>query len=341
MFLRCQIKDIAYYLPEKVIFNQAAIKTANKSGQDLIEKLGIRQRHVAEKNEHVSDLALKAAQKLFEQNNLSPKDIHALILCTQTPDRALPGPAFLIHEKLELPQTCMAFDYNHGCTGFIYGLALAGSLIHSGMINNALLIMAETYSKWCHPEDKSVNLIFGDGAAAIYLTESKDENMGPFLFGSDGKGYFQLTVPVSGSHAFENNPLSIAEQQDKSGNIRKANNLYMNGPEVYRFAMAAVPALVEKIQQKNKKPIDKYVFHQANRYMLKSLQEKIGISDKKMIYDLEDVGNTVSASIPLSIKRAYERNQIHWGETLMLIGFGVGYSWGGTVLTWKPEKKNK
>lgn len=340
MFLSCQIKDIAYYLPEKIIFNQADNGSAGKSGKNLSEKLGISQIHIAGKNEHVSDLALKAAQKLLEQNNLLSKGIQALILCTQTPDRALPGSAFLIHEKLGLPQNCLVFDYNHGCTGFIYGLALAGSLIHSGMINNALLIMAETYSKWCHPQDKSVNLIFGDGAAAIYLTRSEDENMGPFIFGSDGKGYSQLTVPVSGSYSFESSPLLMVKHKDRNGNIRRADNLYMNGPEVYRFAMATVPALVKEIQQKNKRPIDKYIFHQANRYMLKSLQEKIGICDEKMVYDLEDVGNTVSVSIPLALKRAYERNQIHWGETLMLIGFGVGYSWGGTVLTWKPEKKN-
>jgi 3-oxoacyl-[acyl-carrier-protein] synthase III len=342
MILNCKISDIAYYLPETVVDNSKLASRYTGWDEDKIyEKTGIRKRHVVRIDEHVSDLAVNAALRLFEGGDVGPEEIDLLVLCTQTPDYALPATASLIHERLGLSDRCATFDFNQGCTGFIYGLSIVGSMIHCGLAKKALLITAETYSRWCHPMDKSVTTIFGDGAAATYIRSVINESgTGPFVFGTDGKGFQNLIVPLSGSHGMQKRDEADKEATDGSGNIRKPSNIYMNGPELFRFAISAVPSMVRDLlytAKKNIDDIDKFVFHQANVFMLKSIQKILKISDEKMIYKMEDIGNTVSSSIPIAIVRAYEEGIISPGDQLLLAGFGVGYSWGGTILTWKPE----
>ena len=340
--LNCKISDIAYYLPPTVVDNKDL--SARYDGWDeekVSEKTGIRERHVVNENEHVSDLAVNAALELFKKGDVCPEEIELMVLCTQTPDYALPATSSLVHERLSLSRSCATFDFNQGCTGFIYGLSIAGSMIHSGLATKVLIITSETYSRWCHPMDKSVTTIFGDGAAAIYLRSIENESgIGPFLFGTDGKGFKNLIVPSSGSHGMKHNNEKMSEFRDESGNVRTSSNLYMNGPELFRFAISTVPPLVRDllcVARKNMDNIDKFIFHQANLYMLQNIQRMLKIPDEKMIYEIEDTGNTVSSSIPIAIKRAFEKGAISVGEQLLLVGFGVGYSWGGTLLTWQPD----
>lgn len=339
--LNCKIGDIAYYLPKRIVDNaELSLRYEGWDEEKIFEKTGIRCRHVVD-DEYVSDLAVKAAQKLFEKGAVSPQEIEILALCTQTPDYAFPATAYLVQERLSLPERCLVFDFNQGCTGFISGLSIVGSMLHAGFARKALLITSETYSRWCHPMDKGVTTIFGDGAAAVYLRMGFHEGgIGPFWFGTDGKGFKHLTVPVSGAHQFPYATQAYKEQKDNSGNVRTALNLYMNGPELFRFAINTVPSMVRNILSMAKKEmndIDKFIFHQANAYILRNIQRKLAIPDKKMIYDLKDIGNTVSASIPIAIERAYERKEISPGERLLLVGFGVGYAWSGTMLTWEPD----
>ncbi len=339
--LRCKISAIHTYFPQKTLDNEMLAENYQGwTAEKIFEKTGIKKRHVVTDDEYVSDLAVKAAENLFSQETTSRDDIDALIICTQTPDYALPCTAALVHKQLGLPSNCMTFDFNHGCTGFIYGISIGGSLIHSRQVKKILLITAETYSRWCHPGDKSVTTIFGDGAAAICLEpDTSGTEIGPFIFGTDGRGFKQLTIPISGAHAFNTEPASLKVEVDKSGNTRTAANLYMNGPELFRFAITSVPKLVKKLLQKSGKSIediDAFVFHQANAFMLQNIQKKLKIPDEKMIYALENVGNTVSASIPVAIHQAQQKGSIVPGDTLMLVGFGVGYSWGGCLLTWNP-----
>jgi len=339
--LPCRLSAIQTYFPEKILDNESLAELYDDwTAEKIFAKTGVKKRHIIGDDEFVSDLAVRAAEKIFSKNIADRADIDALILCTQTPDFALPSTAALIHKQLGLPAECMAFDFNHGCTGFIYGLSIAGSLISSGQAKKALLITAETYSRWCHPEDKSVTTIFGDGAAAMCL--EKDDlgpGIGPFLFGTDGRGFRQLTVPVSAAHALKLDQSSLETVVDKSGNTRTAANLYMNGPELFRFAITSVPKLVNNLLQSADKKLadlDAFVFHQANTFMRQNIQKKLKIPDEKMIYGLEEVGNTVSASIPIAIQQAFKREDIKPGDKLMLVGFGVGYSWGGCFLTWNP-----
>lgn len=338
--LRCALKGIGFHLPAAVVDN--AKLASRYSGWDegkIYEKTGIRQRHVVTDGEHVSDIAVSAAKRLFAESGARPGDFDALILCSQTPDYAIPGSSCIVHERLGLPERCITFDYNQGCTGFIYGLLIAGSMIHSGQARNALLITAETYSRWCNPKDKSVSTIFGDGAAAAHLSyDAGGPGIGPFVFGTDGRGAGNLIVPQSGSHAMVHNGVT-GEYMDDSGNVRTPANLYMNGPELFRFAIGTVPSMVKELLEasgRGMKDIDSFVFHQANSYLLRNIQKALGIPGHKMIYEMEDVGNTVSSSIPIAIKKAFERGAIQEGGRLLLAGFGVGYSWAGTLLTLEP-----
>ncbi len=340
--LNCEISDIAYYLPSMVIDNAELASRYNGWDENKIfEKTGIRKRHVVNSNEHVSDLAVNAALNLFKKGYINPVEIETLVLCTQTPDYALPGSSYIVHERLGLSKKCITFDFNQGCTGFVYGLFIVGNMIHSGCLKNALLITSETYSRWYHTLDKSVTTIFGDGAAAIYIRSTKDTHgIGPFIFGTDGKGFKNLTVPYSGSHKSSHKNDELKEFIDESGNVRTLANLFMNGPELFRFAISTVPSMVENllsISKESIEKIDKFVFHQANSYMLKNIQKILDIPDHKMIYEIENVGNTVSASIPIALKSAYDKGNISVGDKLLLAGFGVGYSWAGTILTWNPE----
>lgn len=334
------IHAIEYYLPEKKLDNEELCQTFGYSPKidKLLAKIGVDQRHIAAADELVSDLAVKAALGLFKNNGISPGEIDFLILCTQSPDHLLPTTACIIQDRLGIPKSCGALDFNLGCSGFIYGLALAKSLINTSVAKNVLLIMADTYSKHVHPLDKSTKPIFGDGAAAILIKgSSQEENgIGQFVLGTDGKGAENLIVPAGGMkqpRSSETGEVTI----DKYGNHRTSNNLYMNGPELFKYFSSLMPELVDSILKRNslsRDDIDFYVFHQASLQMLESLRDCLGLENEKFYINVKNTGNTVSATIPIALKQAEEEGRIKKGDTILTIGFGVGYSWGGTILKW-------
>jgi 3-oxoacyl-[acyl-carrier-protein] synthase-3 len=221
-----------------------------------------------------------------------------------------------------------------GCSGFVYGLALAKSLINSKIATNILLITSETYTKHIHPKDKSNRTIFGDAAAAIIIEKSEKDQIGEFVLGTDGNGYNNLIVPNGGLRNRYND--NAKEIDDGSGNIRTDNNLYMNGPEIFNFTIQAVPKVVSETLKKNNttlEDLDYIIFHQANKYMNEYLRKKINIPKDKFYLNLLHTGNTVSATIPIAIKDALDNKLIKKGDKVLLVGFGVGYSWGGTIIT--------
>lgn len=305
------IKAIEYYLPEKILTNeQLALAFPGWSAEKIFEKTGISQRHIADVNEKASDLAYKAVQKLFVSGVSNPDDIDFLLLCTQSPDCILPTTACVLQDRLGLSTSCGALDFNLGCSGYIYGLSLAKGLIESGQAKNVLLITAETYSKYIKHDDRAVRTIFGDGAAATLIQGVKSDCpfIYPIVFGTDGKGANNLIV--------------------------RDNTLYMNGPEIFIFTLKCVPLVVaELLARMNKQltDIDLFVFHQANQYMLDHLCEKLNIPEEKFYIYMENVGNTVSATIPIALWHAFADGKLQPGNLVMLVGFGVGYSWGGTI----------
>lgn len=327
-----KIIDIEYYIPEGVLANShLEEKFPEYSAQEIEKKVGIKERHIVSEDETALDLAYNAAEKILQ--NYDKNLIDFILLCTQSPDYYLPTSACILQDRLGLKNDIGALDFNLGCSGFIYGLGLAKGLINSGIATNILLITSETYSKHIHPKDRSNLSIFGDGAAAIIITKSETEQIFNFVLGTDGKGYNNLIVPNGGMRCrYQEN---AEEKGDRSGSIRTDNHLFMDGPEIFNFTIGRVPTIVSTVLEMNNlnlSNIDFFIFHQANKFILDYLRKKIKIPKEKFYINLEDTGNTVSATIPIALKDCLDKKLINKGELILLIGFGVGYSWGGTII---------
>lgn len=337
------IRAIEYYLPDEVVDNQTLVTQFPEWSIDKIEgKTGIRARHVAGETECSSDLGVRAAQKLFSGNACRREEIDFLLLCTQSPDYFLPTTACIMQDRLGIPKSAGALDFNLGCSGFVYGLGLAKGLIETGQARKVLLITAETYSKFLHPADKSVRTLFGDGAAATLLeaVDNGDANLiGPFVYGTDGSRAGQLMVPAGGMRKRAAEPDEIAKV-DEFGNVHSSKHLQMDGPELVRFALEAVPRCVRELlarSGKRQEEIDRFVLHQANQYMLDCLRKKLAIPPEKFLVHLETCGNTVSSTIPIALKEAVASGALKPGQLVMLVGFGVGLSWVATLIRWQAD----
>jgi 3-oxoacyl-[acyl-carrier-protein] synthase-3 len=250
-----------------------------------------------------------------------------LLLCTQTPDYPLPTTACLMQQRLGLRNTCGALDFNLGCSGYVYGLSLADGLIRSGAAKRVLLVTAETYSKYIHPEDRSLRTIFGDGAAATLIESHPQPTLSAFQFGTDGSGADTLLVANRGARQAKD---AIKPRHRH----RWQSDLYMDGPSLINFTVAAVPELVQNIlaaANLQREDIDLFILHQATKKMLQQLQERLNLNDDNMPIVLKDVGNTVSSTIPIVIDHLRRSGRIHVGSRSMLIGFGVGWSWAGCI----------
>jgi len=302
----------------------------------IFEKTGITERHISAEDECASDLGCKAAQKLFQSGQCDPEDIDFLLFCTQTPDHLLPATACLVQERLGLKTNCGALDFSLGCSGFVYGLALAKGLIETGTASNVLLITAETYSKLLNPSDLSVRAIFGDAAAATLVSgvDSDEDFIGPFVLGTDGSGAQNLIVPAGGMRRRASTE-TAAEREMEPGVFRSPENLYMNGPEIFAFTIKRIPKVVRELLSKSNmtvQDVDLFVFHQASLMVLDHLRKKINVPDDKFVNNLGRVGNTVSSTIPMAMEASLEQGRIGQGARLMLVGFGVGYSWGAVTV---------
>lgn len=328
-----KITNIEYYLPEKIITNdQLAEQFPDWSSEKIEKKVGIRERHIVKEDETALDLALVAGKKILK--NYDKDKIDFLLFCTQSPEYYLPSGACILQDRLGLNKRIGAFDYNLGCSGFVYGLTLAKSLITSKVATSILLIASETYTKHIHPKDKSNKTIFGDAAAATIIEKSEGEQIGEFVLGTDGSGFKNLIVPNGGLRN-RYNP-NAKEIDDGSGSIRTNNNIYMNGPEIFNFTIKAVPKVVSETLKKNNttlNEIDYVIFHQSNKYMNEYLRKKINIPKSKFCENLLLKGNTVSTTIPIALKDSLDNNSIKKNDRVLLVGFGVGYSWGGTIIT--------
>ena len=335
--MNAHIRQIEYALPARVLGNDdIAAQFPDWSVAKISAKTGISERHIAARDEFSSDLAFAACRKLFDTGTCAPADFDFLILCTQSPDYFLPSTACLLQSRLNLPQQCGAFDFNLGCSGFVYGLGLAKGLIETGQARNVLLVTAETYSKFLRDDDKTVRTIFGDAATATWVAGREapagaPADLGPFVYGTDGTGADNLIVKRGGLR-------SGALDAGPGAQEPAAPLLYMNGPEIFNFTLRVVPACVKQLLERSGlslEAVDFFVMHQANRYMLEHLRDKLGIPPAKFMVFMENTGNTVSSTIPIALHEALKSGLLKRGQVLVLVGFGVGYSWGGAVVRWQ------
>lgn len=330
--MEAYINFIEYYLPEKRLTNEMINAEHPEWSADKISaKTGIYSRPITNIEEYASDLAIQSTRQIFNNTALKPKNIDFLLYCTQSPDYFLPTTACILQEKLNLPQTAGALDFNLGCSGYVYGLYMAKSMVTCGQINNILLITAETYSKYIHPRDKGNKTLFGDAAASIIISDQPygdfRAKIGKFAFYTDGKGFDRLIVKNGGIRfRYEKG----ADQYDEDGSFVKNDGyLFMDGKAIFEFTNFIVPPLLDRALENNnlrKDQVDLFVFHQANAFMMHTVRKRCQIPEEKFFIHIKDCGNTVSSTIPIALKEAFKQGRIACGMRIVLAGFGVGLS---------------
>ena len=327
------IKGISYYLPEDVQTNEQLLSIFPEwNAKKVAAKVGIESRHIAATNETAGDMAEKAAKKLFREYNVSPQEVDFLLFCTQSPDYFLPSTSCILQHKLGIPNSCGAFDYNLGCSGAIYGLAVAKSLIVSGIAKNVLLLTAETYTKYLHPQDKSNRSIFGDGAAACLISTSGLFEIANFSLGTDGAGAENLILRTGASRTPKKNNIS---EIDDDGHIQHDDYLYMNGNAIFNFTLKAVPEIIHNTLKANNisnDEVDYFIFHQANKFMLDTIRKICKIPQNKFYNNIQYTGNTVSSTVFIALKDCLDNGTVFSGMKIMISGFGVGLSYGACIL---------
>jgi len=315
------IVAIASYLPARVELNSDLEERFEFKPDFLEHKLGIERRYLCGPEEAVSDLAVAAAERLFEETGTAREAIGLVVVCTQNPDYKLPTTANLVQDRLGLPLSVAAFDFNQGCSGYIYGLALATSMMSAHGIDSALLITAEAYSKVIDPDDRGTVPLFGDGAAATLLRTGGPGRLGRFVFGTDGGGAEHLRVLAGGSR-----------HPDRA--CVGADALQMNGREIFNFMLRRVPESVDRCLKLNglqRDDIDLFVFHQASRYMVETLRTYMKLDPERVPLTMADGGNTVSSTLPMALETLGGLPALA-GKRVLLSGFGVGLSWASTLL---------
>ena len=334
------IRAIATYVPPTI--------EENKGDAAFIEKLGILTRHIVAKDAAASDLAVQASEALFRSYGIDRKSIDFLLLCTQTPDYFVPSTACIVQDRIGLPKTCGALDYNLGCSGYIYGLALSKGLLETGLARRLLLVTTSIYSKYSAKEDGIVRPLFGDGATATLLEcmPGKCAHLDAFVFGTDGAGYDKIIIPAGGSRAMPQH-VPIEQEEDGDGNRRTNYDIHMDGTGITLFSMRTVPGLIEETLSRGglaREDLDYAVFHQANRYMLERLRIRCGLQGVPFYNDVKDIGNTVSGTLPFALDKIIEIADTKALERVLLAGYGVGLSWGGCIADLSamlPRRKEK
>ena len=308
-----KIKSIEYSLPKKIEY----LKDLKKDNPDWdIKKIysatGIKKRYVSNSQEDIISLSIKSAKKTF--TNFSKNKIDFLIVITQTANYRLPSTSCILQNQLKLRNDIRAFDVNMGCSGFIYGLNLASNLIKNKEGKNGLIICTDVYTKFIDKKNRSCRPIFSDASSSIIVSADKKNHIGPFVFGTDGKGAFDLSL------------------KDETKNI------YMNGSKVALFSIKRVPESIKRLLKKIKKKIntiDKFIFHQASKYVLDKIYKNMNLDKSKIFENYSNYGNTVSASIPIALKLASKKKILKNNDKIVLTGFGVGLSWGSVFVKWK------
>ena len=336
--MKAYIDNIEYFVPENRLSNEDLSKINPEwDVEKIVEKTGISNRFIVDKNQTATDLAISAADKLLGKRAEVKSSIDYVILCTQSSDYHLPTSACIIQERLGLSQSVGAIDVNQGCSGFVYSLGLAKGLIETNQATHVLVITADTYSKYINVQDKSVRTLFGDAAACTLIrgSNSDKELITRPIYGTNGKGAQHLIVPDGGSR----NPISemsSIEMRDDSNNVRSSANLFMNGREIFTFTLTAVPRVFNQILERENvtlDDIDIVVLHQANKFIIDSIQRKLKIPEDKMHRSYGEFGNTVSSTIPIGLKQELiKSDQTAGSRTALLLGFGVGLSWAGNIV---------
>lgn len=315
------------YVPEQILTNSDLEKIVETNDEWIVSRTGIRERHIAAPHEATSDLAYEAALKALESAGMKVEDLELIIVATITPDTSFPSTACILQDKLGA-KGAAAFDLSAACSGFVYSLATATNFIKTGMYNNALVIGADTLSRITDYTDRNTCVLFGDGAGAVILGEVPEgRGFQSFDLGAEGAGGSLLKLEAGGSRL----PASAQTIEDKK------HFIYMNGREVFKFAVRVMGTATERVLSKaglGKENIDLFVPHQANIRIIQSAMQRLDLPEEKVVVNVDRYANTSAASIPLALVEAAEEGRMKEGDTVLMVGFGGGLTWGASVLIW-------
>jgi 3-oxoacyl-[acyl-carrier-protein] synthase III len=314
--------------PAKMLVNQDLSHLVETSDEWIRTRTGIKTRHLASENESLGELATQAAQRALAMAKIPASEVDLIILATSTADDLF-GSAAQIQGLLGA-DNAVAFDLTAACSGFVFALATASQFIRTGVYQKALIIGADILSRWVDWSDRTTCVLFGDGAGAIVCESTdKEDNLLGFELNSDGSQNHCLNLPYRGKTKYLIHDVSI-----RQGNFAP---IEMNGREVYRFAVAKVPEVIEKVLAKaqiTSKQIDWLILHQANQRILEAVAKRLDIPSEKVISNLSHYGNTSAASIPLAFDEAVRQGKIKKGDLIVTSGFGAGLSWGAALFKW-------
>lgn len=328
VFKNISISGISTVVPEDVLKLETLSSVYGlEDVRKIIATTGIKEVRIADNETTASDLCYQAAQHMIDYMDIVKDQIDGLIFVSQTNDYSLPQTSNVLQSRLGLNENVFCLDIRLGCSGYIVGLFQASLLINSGACKNVLVLAGDTTSKIINPKDKSLRMVFGDAGSATYVTSGSDD-IG-FKIHNKGSGFSQLIVPAGGFRKPVSN-LTSNEIMDQDGNVRSENDLYMNGTEIFNFAINKVPPLIDGLLETakwSKTDVDLFLFHQANNFMVEYLRRKMKIISEKVPLGVETYGNTGPCSIPLLLSHISEQ-QIT-SEKVIMCGFGVGLSWAG------------
>ena len=312
-------KDLGYLIPEEEI-------------EKTINNIGIIERRIAAPDVMASDLCYKAAQQLMADNDIAPESIDVLLFMSQTPDYRIPATSCLLQHRLGLPRETMCFDISLGCSGYLFALSTAFAYASMEGINRVLLLDGETFSKIVNRRDKVDWPLYGDAGTAT-LIEKGDYGDSTFMLYTDGSGEDTLKI-----HAGMRNPItpeSCVEREQEDGNIRSDLEVYMDGMDVFNFAISKVPKSIKQLLKETEKSVDDVdylIFHQANRFMMDFFVKKLKMDPDRVPYCIHKYGNTSSASVPLTISSEL-CGKLDGNHTMLMRGFGAGLSWGSALMS--------
>lgn len=331
------IEDIAYYLPDTVVTNEDIARSFPDQNFKRTEAVtGIRSRHIEDSSVPLSDMAVRAAENLFASGKVQRDAVDFIVLVTQTGDYRIPATSCIIQDKLGFSKTTGALDINLGCSGYVYGLAVAQSLVYNDIAGRVLLLAAEKPLLYVHPEDSAIRFLHGDAATATIISnENITAEIGEFDLGTDGSGAKFLMVPAGGTAM----PYSDETHRpiiDGEGHKKYLEYAQMDGLAIYNFSVQMAPASINRALEKNKLAIDDvsyFILHQANKVIVDSIRAEMNIDINKVPMNIDKVGNTASASIPLILSDRLKDKDLKPDSKILLSGFGIGLSWASVVLT--------
>jgi len=322
--IRSVIRGVGAHLPKRVMTNADLEKIVDTSDDWIVERTGIRQRHIADDDELTSDLGIAAARQALVRAGVDPIDVDLVVCATATPDRTFPATAVRIQHGLGVTRGA-AFDVQAVCSGFVYALTIADNFLKTGQFKRAVVVGAETFSRILDWEDRTTCVLFGDGAGAVVLEAQPQhgtrEDRGILATRIRSDGRFEDLLYVDGG----------------AGSTKTVGHLRMNGREVFRHAVQKISGVIEEtLVMTGYAPdeIDLYVPHQANQRILDGVLKKLGVPPEKIVVTLDRHGNTSAASIPLALNHAFEQHRVKEGSLVMMEAMGGGFTWGAALARW-------